>query len=284
MKIAIAALLFVGSAFASSVETSVGYYYTGTPFADGIVPIGDFFATTNSYSSAPAASGVVGSSLPVNTIGGLGVSANAIAGLTTAYDPYLKINGQIAGNPTPGGWVTMSATVSDTLTVAGGPANGTLEFTYTLIGSVSSTQGVGAAQQLEGQGAIVRVNGGNPVPLPNMPNQMFTPISEEGVFSVPYVNGIGVYSLTLEGMASCVAPQQNDPFCDSNIDLGDTLNITGLQVLNSLGNPVSNIDVTSQSGLNYLALPGSVDAPEPSSLGFIGGLFGLALLVRTKYR
>jgi len=91
-------------------------------------------------------------------------------------------------------------------------------------------------------------------------------ISDSSSFGVPYTNGSGSYTLTLKGMAS----SSNTGFCSSNLDLGHTLNIVGLQILDSSGNAVSGATVMSQSGLNYLALPGTIDAqtavPEPKTL------------------
>jgi hypothetical protein len=179
----------------------------------------------------------------------------------------LKISGYFSGGQTStGGFATMSASVSDTLTISGGPANGTLVFSYLLTGSAFSTEGFGALARTKGDGIIVRLNGIDPIPLPNMALQTSMTISDASSFGVPYTNGSGSYTLALQGMASC----SNTGFCNSNLDLGHTLNIVGLQILDGSGNAVSGATVTSQSGLNYLALPGTIDAqtavPEPSAM------------------
>ena len=257
--------LGVGSSYASSIATSAGYFYTGLPFAGGLVPASDFYRTTNSSASAPAASGVVSSTSPLfpKSVLNLGGTASATAGLVQEFDPYLKISGSVGGSLVPGGFVSMSASVSDTLTLAGGPANGTLQFLYTLNGSAISSEGFGALTRVSGDGINISLNGTDPIPF-GPPGETSVVISDASSFSVPFVNGSGSYTLTLKGMVACVGSNGN---CESILNLGDTLNIVGLKVLNSSGSVVSNVAVTSQSGLNYLALPGTIDSstavPEP---------------------
>lgn len=91
-----------------------------------------------------------------------------------------------------------------------------------------------------------------------------------------YSDGSGLVQLFLESDVAC---QAGDTFsCGAISNFIDTLQVTGLSVLDANGNPVEGAIITADSGTDYNALTlAPVPASEPSSLMMLGvGLLGLA--------
>ena len=70
-------------------------------------------------------------------------------------------------------------------------------------------------------------------------------------------------------------------FISEQTNFYDTARITGIQILDSTGNPVDNWTIASESGLNYTPNGLFAPAPEPGSICLLTvGLLGLVLLSR----
>ena len=203
--------------------------------------------------------------------------------------------------------IRSQAFVSDTLSVTSGPPTGSLVFSYHLDGSVHGT-GTDSEHSpfstVYYTGAVDLFAAANPAAFVALPpsNEYFDGVYDTapswsivnpdslytlGAYNyaidsslvVPYTHGVGSYELGLLTYAEC--ENWGTGSCDTEIDFGSTLKITGLTVLDANGSVVPDAGVTSQSGLDYTKLSAAV--PEPSLFLPVAGMVASLVLKRFRF-
>jgi hypothetical protein len=179
--------------------------------------------------------------------------------------------------------VLASATFNDQLTVSGGPANGYLDFNVQTSGTAFTTcvgpdaavcgsSSAGGRVSVAGSGVLIDGVGTAGVVVGN------------GVTSLdvrfPYSNDSGFVQFSLGTEMRCFA--SNLTSCSQTANYFDTLRVTGVGVLDTLGNPVQGATFTAESGTDYNKIS-AVPLPATGWL-YLSAISALAGLRRRRAR
>jgi hypothetical protein len=221
---------------------------------------------TNTDANGTLGSELSGAAISVATFGALGV-ADLAAASCFAFSFF--------GCPMSMG-ASSTASFSDTLSISNAPSLGFIQLLLKSTGGTLCTAGGFGSPMNCAASVEVTDQNGNSFFLLNGGNATIDTYSYSGTSDIPL-------SLSMLGQAGCsvgVNPDFGTVRCVAIVNFKDTLEVTGINVLDANGNLVAGADITAASGTNYNA--GVSPVPEPSSVMLLASGFLMLLLVRRR--
>jgi hypothetical protein len=208
--------------------------------------------------------------------GALGYTGYAYTQASLASGLHAESESTFAGMGGFGGQAGADATISDTATLQGAPASGSLAFVFAVDGTLSLTTSLNNGNDHADEFMSVSVDGTifDSTILYSAAAQM---VSATETVNASYSGSVFNLILALNTTADCT--NGGTIACSAVADFSDTSRILGVEVLDSNGNIVPGATLTSSTGFVY---PEVSSVPEPSSLILLStALLGAYLLMRT---